>query len=36
MHSTHTCFDNAALIIDATLARILGRAPRYPVEWLGY
>jgi hypothetical protein len=36
LRTTHTCFDNAAPVIDATLARILGQQPRYPVEWLGY
>jgi hypothetical protein len=34
--TSHDCFDNAAEVIDATLRRILERAPRYPVQWLDY
>jgi hypothetical protein len=36
IRTTHACFDNAAEVIDATLRRILQRAPRYPVQWLDY
>ncbi len=34
--ASHGCFDNDAATIDATLARILGNAPRFPVESLDY
>jgi hypothetical protein len=34
--TTHDCFDNAADIIDFTMTCILGRRPRFPVEWLEY
>jgi hypothetical protein len=34
--ASHGCFDNDAATIDATLSRILGATPQYPVESLDY
>lgn len=36
VQATHGCFDNDATTIELTLERMLGKKPKYPIEWVEY